>query len=92
VTPDQPADKWFHENRLVIRDDEAILDKLPVVIRIGRKLYSASEGEFPNYRAKFIRKTGRPFLSAAFVPDLITLPFAQMQMKVSIHSNPQLSR
>ena len=64
VTPDQPADKWFHENRLVIRNDEAILDKLPVTIHKGMKLYSASEGGFLTYRARFIRRDGKTFLSA----------------------------
>lgn len=62
--PEEPNDKWFHENRLVIRNDEAVLDKLPIVLSQGKKLYSASDGGFLTYRARFVRRNGKTFLAA----------------------------
>jgi hypothetical protein len=46
VDPEEPDAKWFHENTLLVRNDEAILDEVPVVINHGKKGYSASDGRF----------------------------------------------
>src|SRR5260221_33053 len=56
LTPDVQDVKWFHESTLLIRNDEAILDKVPVAVLHGKKTYSASDGGFLTYRAKFTRK------------------------------------
>lgn len=58
LTPDDRDAAWFHENTLLIRNDEAILDKVPVTIRHGKKTYSASDGGFLTYRARFAKKDG----------------------------------
>ena len=44
----EPGQQWFHENSLVIRDNEAVLDKVPLKIVKGSKQYSASvDSDFP---------------------------------------------
>jgi hypothetical protein len=59
LTPEDRNAAWFHENTLIIRNDEAILDKVPVSIRHGEKTYSASDGGFLTYRARFTSKGGQ---------------------------------
>ncbi len=56
LTPEDRDVTWFRENTLVIRNDEAILDKVPITIRHGKRTYSASDGGFLTYRARFIKK------------------------------------
>jgi hypothetical protein len=56
ISPDDPRGEWFHENTLVVRNDEAILDKVPIVVHNGEKEYSASDGGFLTFRAKFLKK------------------------------------
>jgi hypothetical protein len=51
--PSEPKDQWFHECTMVVRDNNAVIDMLPVVIHNGRKEYSASDGGFLTYRARF---------------------------------------
>jgi hypothetical protein len=63
LTPEDPDTAWFHENRLLIRNDEAILDKVPIIMRHGRKEYSASDGGFLTYRARFTKKDGQSFIT-----------------------------
>jgi hypothetical protein len=58
ISPDEPKASWFHENTLVIRNDEAILDKVPVVFLNGKKEYSASDGAFMTFRGRFFTKDG----------------------------------
>jgi hypothetical protein len=58
LTPEDPATAWFHENTLVIRNGEAILDKVPITMRHGSKTYQAADGGFLTYRARFIVKDG----------------------------------
>lgn len=62
LTPEDRDAAWFHENSLLIRNDEAILDKVPIVIRHREKVYSASDGGFLTYRAEFIVKDGQSFV------------------------------
>jgi hypothetical protein len=54
---------WFHENRLLIRNDQAILDKVPIVIRHREKVYSASDGGFLTYRAEFRMRDGQSIVA-----------------------------
>jgi hypothetical protein len=75
LTPEDPDASWFHENRLVIRNDEAILDKVPISIRHRRKVYSASDGGFLTYRAKFIFRDGQTYIELRlFQSDYIVFP------------------
>jgi hypothetical protein len=75
LTPEDPDASWFHENRLVIRNDEAILDKVPISIRHRKKVYSASDGGFLTYRAKVIIKDGQTFIELRlFQSDYIAFP------------------
>jgi hypothetical protein len=75
LTPEYPDASWFHENRLLIRNDEAILDKVPISIRHRKKVYSASDGGFLTYRAKFIIKDGQTFIELRlFQSDYIVFP------------------
>ncbi|WP_345117776.1 hypothetical protein [Hymenobacter algoricola] len=52
ITPDDTTDRWYHENRLLIRGDSAFLEKMPVVIKDGEKGYSASDGGFYTYKGR----------------------------------------
>jgi hypothetical protein len=58
ISPDEPKAAWFHENTLVIRNNEAILDIVPVVFLNGKKEYSASDGAFMTFRGRFVTKDG----------------------------------
>ena len=67
--------KWFHENRLLIRNSDAILDMIPLSIRGAKKTYSASDGGFLTYRARFFRKEDAMFVSLRlFQSDYISFP------------------
>jgi hypothetical protein len=46
ISPDDPGAKWFHENTLLVRNNEAILDMAPVWFKGGKKFFSASDGGF----------------------------------------------
>ena len=71
----EPGKKWFHESRLLIHDDEAILDKVPVEIVKGQKEYSASDGGFITYRARFFRRDDQLLISLRpFASDYILYP------------------
>lgn len=63
VDPGDPKATWFHENTLLIRNDDAILDKVPVVVSHGKKGYSASDGGFFTYRGRFSKKDGQVFVA-----------------------------
>ena len=63
LTPEDPDTAWFHENRLVIRNDEAILDKVPITIRNRKKVYEAADGGFLTYRARFTKKDGQDLIT-----------------------------
>jgi hypothetical protein len=62
LTPEDRDAAWFHENRLLIRNDEAILDKVPIILRHGKTVYSASDGGFLTFRAQFRMKDGQSFV------------------------------
>lgn len=63
LSPEEPGTKWFHENRLIVRNGEAIVDKVPVSTHHGRKVYEAADGGFLTYRARFVRKDGQSFVA-----------------------------
>ena len=73
VDPDDPKAKWFHENRLLIRNDDAILDKVPVIVSHGKKGYSASDGGFFTYRGRFSRKDGQIFVALRLCQSIYVL-------------------
>src|SRR5579872_1959199 len=63
--PNQLADdpggkntKWFHENTLFIRGNQAILDKSPVYFEHGKKFFSSSDGGFLTFRGEFRLENG----------------------------------
>jgi len=75
VSPDDPGVKWFHENTLLVRNNEAILDMVPVSIKGGEKSYSASDGGFLAYRGRFIQKDGQMLVELRlFQSDYIAFP------------------
>lgn len=89
LSPDDPATKWFHENTLVIRNNEAILDKVPITIRHGKKRYSASDGGFLTYRARFTKKDGQSFLSLRlFESDYVMFPVGKHDQYTEIKTYP----
>lgn len=75
LSPEDRDAEWFHENTLLIRNNEAILDKVPVTILHRRKQYSASDGGFLTYRARFAVKDGQIFVAMRlFESDYIMFP------------------
>jgi len=75
LTPEDRETRWFHENTLVVRKGEAILDMSPITIRRGRKTYSASDGGFLTYRGRFFTRGGRTFVALRlFQSDYVLLP------------------
>jgi len=71
----EPGKKWFHENSLLINDNGAVLDKVPLEIVKGRKQYSASDGGFITYRGRFFRRDGHLFVALRpFDSDYIIFP------------------
>jgi len=67
--------KWFHENSLLIKNGEAVLDKVPVVIIKDKKAYSASDGGFITYRGRFFQRDKQQLISLRpFESDYITFP------------------
>ena len=73
--PEEPDVKWFYENTLIIRENEAILDKTPVYFQKGKKAYSAADGGFMTYRGRFFIKDGKTFVSLRiFKSDYIAFP------------------
>jgi len=89
LTPEHRDATWFHENTLVIRNDEAILDKVPITIRHGRQVYSASDGGFLTYRARFIKKEGQPFVELRlFESDYVVFPVGKHDQYTEIKTYP----
>ena len=75
ISPDDPHASWFHENTLVVRNDEAILDEVPVVFHGPKKNYSASDGGFLTFRARFEEKDGEPvIILRMFQSDYVAFP------------------
>jgi hypothetical protein len=65
LSPHDRDTRWFHENTVSVRNDEAIFGKVPITIRHGKKTYSASDGGFLTYRAKLpsVSKSTRRFIA-----------------------------
>jgi hypothetical protein len=71
----EPDALWYHENKLIVRGGELILDKVPISIRNGKKSYSASDGGFITYRGQFLAKNGRDYISLRpFMSDYYFFP------------------
>lgn len=89
LSPDDRDAKWFHENTLVIRNDEAILDKVPIIIRHGKKTYSASDGGFLTYRARFTNKDGQAVVNLRlFESDYVMFPVGKHDQYTEIKTYP----
>ena len=89
VDPEDPKARWFHENRLLIRNDDAILDKVPVVVSHGKKGYSASDGGFFTYRARFSRKDGQIFVALRLCQsDYLVFPADKHDQYIEIKTYP----
>jgi hypothetical protein len=91
----EPGKKWFHENSLLIRDNEALLDKVPLKIVKGRKNYSASDSGFITYRGRFFDRDKDLFISLRpFDSDYIAFPIGGCQpySKVTVFPVKMTSR
>jgi hypothetical protein len=89
LSPDDHDAKWFHENTLVVRNDEAILDKVPITIRHGEKSYPASDGGFLTYRAKFTKKDGQRVIQMRlFESDYVMFPVGKHDQYTEIKTYP----
>ena len=89
LTPEDPRAAWFHENTLLIRNDEAILDKVPIVIQKGKKGYSSSDGGFTTYRARFSMSDGKSFVAMRMCQsDYLIFPADKHDQYTEIKSYP----
>ena len=89
LTPEDLGSAWFHENTLVVRNDEAILDKVPIVIQKGRKGYSASDGGFMTYRVRFSSNGGNSFVALRLCKsDYLIFPANKHDQYMEINSYP----
>jgi hypothetical protein len=89
LSPDDRDARWFHENTLVIRSDEAILEKVPITIRHGEKSYSASDGGFLTYRARFTKKDGQSVIQMRlFESDYVMFPVGKHDQYTEIKTYP----
>ena len=86
ISPDEKDANWFHENKLLIRDKQAILDMSPVYFLHGKKWYSASDGGFMTYRGEFFQKDGADFIRLRlFQSDYVAFqvgrkPYAELKV------------
>jgi hypothetical protein len=75
LSPDDPEVKWFHEGRLLVRNNEAILDKVPVAIKYRKKRIQPWTAVSSTYRARFFEKNGHTFVAMRlFQSDYIVVP------------------
>jgi hypothetical protein len=89
LSPDDRDARWFHENTLIIRNDEAILENVPITIRHGQKSYSASDGGFLTYRARFARKDGLSIIQMRlFKSDYVIFPSDKHDQYTEIKEYP----
>lgn len=89
LSPNDRQAGWFHENTLVIRKDEAILEKVPITIRHGEKSYSASDGGFLTYRARFTKKDGQTVVQMRlFESDYVMFPVGKHDQYTEIKTSP----
>jgi hypothetical protein len=84
LSPEEPSAKWYHENRLVLRDREAILDKTPIFFSRGEKQYSVSDGGFYTYRARFSELNGQVFVAVR----LFQMDYAPLLIKNGVPIDP----
>jgi hypothetical protein len=79
-SPNQPDALWYHENSIVVRHGDFILDKNPILIRDGKKEYSASDGGFITYRGRFLTKNERAYVALRpFMSDYMFFPIGPNQ-------------
>jgi len=89
VDPEEPDAKWFHENTLLVRNNEAILDEVPVVVNHGKKGYSPSDGGFFTYRARFTKRDGQIFVALRLCQsDYLVFPVDKHDQYTEIKSYP----
>lgn len=56
---ENPKQKWYHKNKLKIKNDSVFLDRVPVS-KIGNKtLHSASDGAFYYYKGVLIKENNQ---------------------------------
>jgi hypothetical protein len=71
-SPDRPDALWYHENTILVRNGNFILDENPIILQDGKKGRSASDGGFITYRGRFLSKNGRLYASRRpFMSDYV---------------------
>ena len=70
--PHEPDALWYHENALLVKNGNFVLDEIPISIQNGARTQSASDGCFITYRGRFLAKNGRFYASRRpFMSDYI---------------------
>jgi len=74
-SPLLPDALWYHENTIVLRNGELILDKDPIWIQNGKKGHSAADGGFMTYRGRLLSRNGHLYVALRpFASDYILFP------------------
>jgi len=70
--PHEPDALWYHENALLVKNGNFVLDEIPISIQNGTRTQSASDGGFITYRGRFLAKNGRFYASRRpFMSDYV---------------------
>jgi len=79
----------FTKTPSLSENNEGILDKAPITIRHGKKGYSASDGGFLTYRARFTKEDGQSFISLRlFESDYVIFPVGKHDQYTEIKTYP----
>ncbi len=74
-SPDKPDALWYHENTMIVRNGNFVLDENPIFIQEKKRVESASDGGFITYRGRFLTKNRRLYVSRRpFMSDYIFFP------------------
>jgi hypothetical protein len=72
-SPETPDALWYHENTILVKNGNFILDESPISIQEGTKSESPSDGGFITYRGRFLSKKGRFYVSLRpFMSDYLS--------------------
>ena len=71
-SPDRPDALWYHENTILVRNGNFVLDENPIILQDRKKGHSASDGGFITFRGRFLSKNGRFYISRRpFMSDYV---------------------
>jgi hypothetical protein len=86
LSPYNKDAQWFHENTLTIKGNKVTLEKVPIIIKKGKKEYSASDGGFYTFEGNINLSKGKQIL----ILKLINSDYAPVRVSGNNDSPAQL--